>query len=658
MLSGMHVFAHKGSIGERSLEAREFVMNASVEALQSEGAGELMRLSKIISLDNDPDTQLTLAYRARSTACNCVSMADVVGRSVNSMSDSRVSQQLLIEQDTVLQSKLQQAFMYAVNSNMVQPGAKELDALLIKRYASAKERAKPLSPQQKLDVCQYIVASDGRELVDLNKDELEFIFNQLKRGAGPMILAHYLPQHRAINLVLRAVKSAQQTFITRRTLKTPQSVVQAAKNLIQHRTTLIAQINRCLLDYLQHPTFFLPLSTQQALMRSITELCMRAAHNHWHPQRFQHAIIRYLQHADLLKGRQQIKASRARIVDYTQSMIQNALARFCPPENLGAQMHSPHAKKMENLLAAALIEQPTAAMTRLMKKMMQQLKHYFDDHLDVCFESKMQDFVQCEKWSGYAVAQKANFSDSEIVDTLASPCNLALFINFHFYCSMFIQKAPSTCLVNDGEIKDCWLQKTYVASICELRGDRVLLPRLSSVEKAHSCIGVGLHNEAIVMDRIQAPFSRACTEKMCFGEHAKQAAHADAAQACGISGCANIHFWGQALVNQRAPAELKLSKPETQLLMIMMSAVMIADGGHTINEILLTAKLVSFRAQQMSSSSFGLVDELVGHLAAITDISNPSGCIFNHYDRLFAELNDPELGDMLYDSWKDVVSSL
>ena len=101
MLSGMHVFAHKGSIGERSLEAREFVMNASVEALQSEGAGELMRLSKIISLDNDPDTQLTLAYRARSTACNCVSMADVVGRSVNSMSDSRVSQQLLIEQDTV-----------------------------------------------------------------------------------------------------------------------------------------------------------------------------------------------------------------------------------------------------------------------------------------------------------------------------------------------------------------------------------------------------------------------------------------------------------------------------------------------------------------------------------------------------------------------------
>ncbi len=631
----------KGTRSERSLDAREFVMHADEQRLQAEGAGELMRLSKIISLNNDPHTQLTSTYRSRIFATTTMSEAMPTNPSTN------LSKKMLIEQDTVLESKLQKAFICAITSLTVNPGAKCLDVILIKKHSPLGEQVKLLHEHEKLQAYDYIANDQGRALADLTKDELLFIAEQLKpTDQLSSFVQNARRRNAAFTHLAHALNTTQQTSLTRRTQKSLQAITPQNPSAIQHRTTLIALINKRLIDLIVNYTQHLPSTDQQLHLQPIYELCMRAAHNHVTPTQLKEEILSYLIHAIISPSGQ----FNTEVIDNADMVISNAIDHFHPATNLGAKMESPHAKKMENLFAAAVIEQPTASMRLLTQKIMAQLKNF------AYFDALLQNYANQNTRSVYKIAQKKDLTNTAIIQAIETGSNLALFIDFHHVCCNFIQHLKFVKEINNGEIFHTWYEKTYIELITVLRGDRVPLPRLTSIKDAHTRIGIGHHHDAIALDCIKVPFTRPSTIKTSFGYHASLAAEADAAQACGISGCANVHLWGQSIINQQASDDLKMSQTDTQLFILMISAVLTADGGHSLNETLKAAQLASRSANKMSESSKNQVSQLFGHVHAITSIMDNYMTEFRHYDMVFASLNDPEIDNILDSAWKKIVA--
>jgi len=134
-------------------------MSASIEELESLGAGELTRLAKIMDTDTNPTSQLIGSFKT---------MASQSSGTVN-------LDKLMIKQDSQLESKLQKAFGRAFNSTTMHPGSKGLEKLLIDKHSTLEEKPAPISHRAAHDVALFIAMTNGNDLQNLTRAELSHV---------------------------------------------------------------------------------------------------------------------------------------------------------------------------------------------------------------------------------------------------------------------------------------------------------------------------------------------------------------------------------------------------------------------------------------------------------------------------------------------------
>lgn len=274
----------------------------------------------------------------------------------------------------------------------------------------------------------------------------------------------------------------------------------------------------------------------------------------------------------------------------------------------------------------------------------------------------------------YGLANKARSAD-DIEIALRTGSDLALAMDFnHYVCQN--TKLPS----NVSQAKDV---KTYQGDVGDYRGQRIGLPVIQKDNPAEKpgrfaipsmwgvqtatatpegVIGVGHLPEALGLKGLKnTSDSRSSTVKLAFGQHAKESIQADVAQGCGTTGRGNMHMWEFAMINQQVDAPLRLTEDETRVFLLMVSTIMTADGGHTLSEMLATAKFAANNALNMDEADKNLVVDFFTHVQNITaPMANDEGK-FAHYDLIFNSIGNSVDSDdtvlKLQQAWRNAVST-
>lgn len=600
--------------------ARSMVVSASVDRLESLGAGEITRLSKIMNTDTNPRTQLTAQFRpiaARSKA-------------------KVVLENQVLRQELYIESKLQKAFARALNSTTIHPGAKALDKILIDKHCTIAEGPGPTSAADAHEVASFIASTGGRDLRNLSRSELSYVAHMMHSADRNLFHTSYGDQ--AIQLLHHFFYNASD-HIQMRPVKTQHLAVRPQEGTIQHRTELFAQLHRHIAKTVARATANRSPQYRRALQSDLSKIMLRAAHNHRDPAAVKTDVLKLLRRA-------QISA------DYQLGIakgIDTDLSRFQPTDNLALQMESPHARKLENEFTASVIRKPTVAMQKVGQKIIAQLKSD-----PAYFQRLLVDYLAWDRGYVWPLARNEQMSADQLLKKLESGSDLTLVMDFNFFASDGFKDA-SFMQLNNQELANTQNVKTYMLDVSAYRGVRVPLPKLDSIAGKQFAIGVGTHDQAVNLRGINVAVERASTIKAAFGAHARESAYADVAQGCGTTGVGNVLLFGQAAINQWAPPNLRFTREETQVYLTMLSAVMTGNGGHTLSETLATAFLASLNVGRMSSPVRALVSDMFDHLAAITQPMASVHTRFDHFDMVFATIHDQDTHARLAQSWDQTV---
>lgn len=603
-------------IEEQSHAARDLVFNASIDDLQALGAGELMRLSKIISASANPSTQVTDKF---------LSMSSQSKHNVN-------LSQILLQQDVQIESKIQTAFGRSFNSTVVDPGLKAIDKLIIQCNSSMVEGNCGLNETEKKQAIKFLKKDGGQSLKGLTQVELKFIGDSLRGSKASSLKPSNIMAQRSIN---SAKSSAPSSGYLEFRQDRPLDSVETTTGRIQHKTTLFAEMHNAVSKTLQST------GASQKFTSFIDQQFVRAVNNHVEPNELKHTILSSFAN----------RGARQSVLNNIEQSIDALMSEFEPTANLGRQMESPQAKRLENIFAAKCLQRPTNAMVAVSNKMIAQLKQ--DPQV---YNQFMQEYLNVKGSYVYPVAQKEYMHPTQVMTALEQGTNLALTMDFHHFCADRALDTKPVGLSEKQEIMYTWHTKTYAQDVSSYRGDRVLLPRINTTDNNLRSIGVGRHSEAVDLGNaglMKTPINRPSITKTAFGTHAAESAKADVAQACGTTGRGNMHLWGQAVINQSAPAALRINEEETGVFLLMVATVMTADGGHTLSETLGTAFIASRNSGSMSEQSKGAVDGLFSNMRAVTAQFNDPSNRFAHHDMIFSRIQDHDTHNVLASAWHE-----
>ncbi len=249
-----------------------------------------------------------------------------------------------------------------------------------------------------------------------------------------------------------------------------------------------------------------------------------------------------------------------------------------------------------------------------------------------------------ESWGtaspAYGVANRPLLSPEEKITRVKSVNDIALFIDFFsFYSSNHL---------SNGMSRD----QTYAHAIAPLKGKKItslVQPKqfVGLVEDDHFIEPtIPAYPHPIERDRWvsqSSPFLRFMEERQL-------------PIACSISGNTNIHLWG--LVDVSSP----LSPHEIRIYLFALWATLVGDGGHSLQEILSSAKEVSqyLSTQPLSKNASWPRPEFIQALSEATQSIAPIGNGIGHYhhdffshfdhDRWFQEIRK-EAQDEFKDFW-------
>lgn len=600
-----------------ALDARKIVLNLNIPQLEALGAGELTRLAHIISLDNTPENQIIEPVIVEKNSVNL--------------------EKILVLQDAEIESKLQTAFGRAFNSTTINPGAKGLDKLLIDKHSTLAEGSKPISENMAVEICDYILETQGKDLDKLSRSELNYIGNNIYNAARFLMSTE--TGLKAFQIIGNLEKSADDKW-QMRLHKSQHSPVMENQEVIHHRTTLFATIHTKVAGNIRQDVSNRSSKLQKNIQDDLSRIFVQAVHNHIEPQDLKKAVLSLFRTYSLSPS---CFRSVSRGID-------TDIARFIPSENLGRQMESPLAKKLENEFAASVVQNPTPQMREVGQKMIAQLQTQPE-----YYESLMLDYLDLKHSYVYPIAQKENLSPQDVRHQIETGSNLALVMDFNHYASDRHMKAPYIKDTNSGEITHTQHQKTYMENVSKYRGERLPLPRLTSLENKQTAIGIGTNVDALHLTGLNVNVDRPSSIKVAFGRHAEESAQADVAQGCGTTGRGNIHMWGQAAINQWTAPHLQMNENETRVYLTMLAAVMTVDGGHTLSETLGTAFIASRTAGSMSAPAQELVSGLFDHMRSITEPMVQPETRFNQFDMIFRTVQDRDMHNRLTEIWQNAL---
>ncbi len=592
---------------KNSNTVKELVLKASIPQLQSLGAGELARLAVMINKSHDQQT--------------------------------RRMERILLRQYITIESKLQQAFMRACTSTEVDSGEKIFDRLLVQCHFLPSQCLQ-LDKINLSDLGRFIVHDNGQSLSQLHRAELTVVRYTLQQCTGAT-------QQDAINLIDRALQSTDDVMQFRNN-KPNNRVEKIHGSPIMHKTTLFAHMHKEVKQYLNE------MAGEQDwinhLSASIQDVMLESVCNHVQPSQLMNALQYCLTQNNV----------PSLDIEHLNSVLTDLVNQFQPSIHLGCQLESPLAKRMENKFAAEMIRQPSKAMVMVAQKINTQLKELSPRH----YQLLLDNYVKLPCSYAYSIAQKESLSLSDVRSALANGSNLALTIDFHQYCydqddaACLALRLDSMTEFQQNEIQHTWHEKSYFQDICQYRGHKLPLPRLMALDEQLRLIGVGNHFNAVYLSDINIGVTRPSRMFTRLGRHAQESVQADAAYACGVSGRANIHLWGQAIMNQRVPESMRLDQREVRTFLLMIAAVLTADGGHTLGETLAAAFIASRNAHAMTLTSKNVVADLFSHVCEITQPMMEIESRFNHYDMIYSAIEDPYILKTLHNIWDQNLSKV
>ena len=605
--------------------ARTVVLSSTVSELESLGAGELTRLAKIMNSETKSSKILVGKYKA------------MAAKPFGVLKLSKIA----LQQESEIESKIQTAFSRAYTSKEQCLGSKILDKLLIHKHSELSDGNTPLTAEEGDAAYEFLLSNNGKDLNGLSLSEISYISKMLKESI-PTGLPSYsaamgpdLIDATKSALALSLEVSPPINDMKIRDNKSRHTPLEISSSDINHATTLFVEL---------HTAFNLILDRQGPNDPSISRfknelhtLFISSANNHVQPSELKGHIKELIENSNLSDG----------ITDLILQKIEADMSRFKPTNNLGRQIESPHAKKMENLFAAMALTKPPKAMQDVGRKMAKQLLTHAPEY----FEIVLKDYVALNSHYVYPVANVSSMSKKEVRGHIEDGTNLAVVMDFNYYISeRFSNQAADN---NDVGYELAYTEhtKTYAEDVTLLRGDRVPMPRLKAKDSQQSAIGVGPDTSAITLKNMKTPVIRPSTIKVAFGTHAQESAKVDVAQACGITGRGNVQIWGQAFINQWAVPETRMTENDTRIFLGMLAAVMTADGGHTLSETLGTTHIAARNSGDMSAPAQSKVSDLFHHMKNITEPMDQEATRFRHHDMIFNPIQDTELHQYLSSAW-------
>ena len=358
---------------------------------------------------------------------------------------------------------------------------------------------------------------------------------------------------------------------------------------ISHKTTLFALIHKEIKKF---------LGDRHILLEEINNTVVRSVLNHDRHELLVHTL------KNILSDKANLSPAR---LEYISKSLDKIVKNFRPTENVGHQIDSPLAMNLHNNFAKMCLESPSEKMVMVAKKIYEQFIDTFKDQEEV---------LKCyldEKSSTYPLfKKKSNIEELKIA--LSSGSDIALAIDFqHFYCEKKIIQKWRT-LGKGKENQDCdkgfvrseilnrlykeQFDYTYKIDISNYRGEQVPLPKFELLLKTENLIGLGSHRKSAVQFDSGNKLTRHSTIKRAvYGTHAIHSSKADTAQGCGTTGRANLHLWPMAYVNNKIRnPDRQFTPTDTANYLLMLAAVLTADGGHTLTEVLATANIAARRA--------------------------------------------------------------